>query len=77
MCPVMQQATYPASSGGNESEGGMITTIDKAVQDFIVSALAIGAYFGYDFSSWQTILVTLGGAFTKALVTWLVPNKPA
>jgi len=55
----------------------MVTTIDKALQDFIVSLIAIGAFFGFDFSSWQPIAVTVAGALGKALITWAIPNKPA
>jgi hypothetical protein len=55
----------------------MVTTIDKALQDFVISAIAIGAFFGYDFSSFQNIAVTIVGALGKALVTWWIPNKPA
>lgn len=53
----------------------MVTTIDKALQDFVISAIAIGAFFGYDFSQWESIIVTVVGALGKALVTWFVPNK--
>lgn len=53
----------------------MVTTLDKAIQDFIISAIAIAGVFGFDFSSWQNIAVTLGGALGKAIITWWVPNK--
>jgi hypothetical protein len=55
----------------------MLTTIDKALQDFVVSAIAIAGFFGFDFSRWESIAVTIVGALGKALVTWFVPNKPA
>ncbi len=55
----------------------MLTGIDKAIQDFIISVIAISGFFGFDVSSWKTIAVTLGGAFAKAFITWFVPNKPA
>jgi hypothetical protein len=55
----------------------MLTQIDKALQDFVVSAIAIAAFFGFDFSKWENIAVTVAGALGKAIVTWWVPNKPA
>lgn len=53
----------------------MVTTIDKALQDFIVSAIGIAALFGFDLSKWENVIVTVGVAGGKALLTWLIPNK--
>lgn len=54
----------------------MLTNIDKALQDFIISAIGMIAIFGIDLSSFQNILLTVGVPLAKAVITWLVPNKP-
>lgn len=53
----------------------MLTNIDKALQDFIISAIGMVAIFGIDLSSFQNILLTIGVPLAKAVITWLVPNK--
>lgn len=56
----------------------MLTTIDKAIQDFVISAaIILGTVFNFDLSSWEAIIVTLAGALGKAAVTYVWPNKPA
>ena len=54
----------------------MITGMDKAIQDFIISLVAILGFFGFDVSQWQNVAVSVGGAFAKAAVTFWIPNKP-
>lgn len=53
----------------------MVTSIDKALQDFVISFIALMAALGWDFSQWQGVAIALAGAFGKSFVTWIVPNR--
>ena len=57
----------------------MFTSVDKALQDFVIATIAILVGMGVlseDIGlTIQNVMLGVGGAALKALITYLIPNK--